>query len=96
MEGAPEAPILPPPPQQIASEERTPIEQPTVLQQLQQRQPAAVVSGGSIRFVPPAPNPNAAYIAAREALTDNSTKAERDAVRDKGLAQHRELFPNLY
>lgn len=39
---------------------------------------------------------NQPYIEARSKLTDTSTKAERDAVRDMGLEIHRQAHPNLY
>ena len=39
---------------------------------------------------------NLEYQKRRLALGDNPTKEEMDAVRDFGLAQHRNLFPSLY
>ena len=39
---------------------------------------------------------NAEYIRQRDALGANATKAERDVVRDAGLAAHKQNFPQFY
>ena len=110
LEGAPPAPQLPPPTPEakparrsVRSNERTkskkqrrsaPEQKPLTVKQ-QQKLDKDIQERVDKAEQAPAPDKNAEYKRRLKALGPNPTKAERDAVRDYGLAKHAKNFPQL-
>ena len=87
---APEAPTLPAPPSQRSSTVSAPVVK-TKSERVRERPQAKAVSKTKPATGKDDPR-NAEYIAARNQLGDNATKAERDKVRDLGIKINKELF----
>ncbi len=97
LTNAPVAPVLPSKEELDALE--TPSPQPVperIRQAVQSTEPKPVPEPKPLIKEPQRDTRNDTYNKLRSALTKNSTKAEHDAVRDAGLAKHKELFPQLY
>ena len=60
------------------------------------RQPSAIPTQPTVQQSGANDPRNAEYIRQRDALGANATKAERDVVRDAGLAAHKQNFPQFY
>ena len=91
---APPAPVLPSKAELDALESPKPV--PERIRQAVESTRPPVKSEPEPRIKGKDDSRNSDYTRLRDALNKNSSKAERDAVRDAGLAKHKELFPQFY